>query len=162
MLKLSRVAAAAAFLVGSAGAAANEIEGFRLGMSLDAARRLAAEKGYSFSNPVPSSPRWVSYMLMKEGPSISFCDGTLSAVTRQHSSNLHETAASLKEWQDRLGEPAQSTHQTYIQGTQYSNVSFRWSGQDNIRREVGISQFGQAGLQLSFSYSYIAHPCSSR
>ena len=36
-------------------AVANEVEGFRLGMSMQQVSQLALEKGYKFSSPVKSS-----------------------------------------------------------------------------------------------------------
>jgi hypothetical protein len=71
----------------------NEIDGFRLGMSMDKVKQLANEKGYSFSNGIKNGDRWVSYVLMKDGPTMSFCDATLSSISTQRASNLHEVAS---------------------------------------------------------------------
>jgi hypothetical protein len=77
-------AVAVVFFITAGVACGNEIDGFRLGMSMETVKQLAAEKGYSFSNGTKSGDRWVSYILMKEGPSLSFCDTTLSAISKQH------------------------------------------------------------------------------
>jgi hypothetical protein len=61
-------------------AAANEVEGFSLGMSMQQVSQLTLEKGYKFSNPVKSSQNWTSYILMKDGPNLSFCGNVLSSV----------------------------------------------------------------------------------
>ncbi|SRR5258706_5084826 len=53
-------------------AAANEVEGFRLGMSMQQVSQLVLEKGYKLSNPVKSGQNWTSYLLMKDGPNLSF------------------------------------------------------------------------------------------
>jgi hypothetical protein len=59
-------------------AAANEVEGFRLGMSMQQVSQLVLEKGYKLSNPVKSGQNWTSYLLMKDGPNLSFCGNVLS------------------------------------------------------------------------------------
>ena len=69
------------FFGATEGVVGNEIDRFQLGMSFSKVKALAAEKGYAFSNPMKSSSRWLSYVLMKDGPSLSFCDDTLSAVS---------------------------------------------------------------------------------
>src|SRR5258706_14368918 len=55
--------------VGPAMATGNEIDGFRLGMTIEQAMKVAAEKGYSFRKAIPSSsPNWASYTLSNDGP----------------------------------------------------------------------------------------------
>jgi hypothetical protein len=138
---------------------ANEIDGFRLGMSFSDAAALAAEKGYSVSKPQRLSQRWVNYVLFKDGPSLSFCDATLSAVNSQRSSNFHEIANTLREWSGKLGDPEVLSNPTYAQGVPFSSVDFRWVGDDNIRRSVTVTQYGQQQLNIGFGYSYVLHPC---
>ncbi len=58
--------------VGPAMATGNEIDGFRLGMTIEQAMKVAAEKGYSFRKVIPSSsPNWASYTLSNDGPAIN-------------------------------------------------------------------------------------------
>jgi hypothetical protein len=147
-------------LISCSVALANEIDGFRLGMSMAKVRQLAIEKGYTFSNPMKSdtSERWVSYVLFN-GPNVSFCDATLSAVSLQRASSLHEIVSTIKDWKSAYGEPQVLPNIMYPKGTQYSDIEFRWLGEDNIRREITISQFGQTQTNITFGYSYITHPC---
>lgn len=140
-------------------ATGQELEGFRLGMSMDQVRQLAREKGYNFSNGIKSGERWISYVLMRDGPSLSFCDDRLSAISAKHPSSLHEATSVLRDWSNAFGTPDVSVNPTYVQGTQFSTVEFRWSGNDNLRRSVSISQFGTNQMSVGFSYSYILHPC---
>jgi hypothetical protein len=93
-------------------ACGNEIDGFRLGMSVDKIKQLANEKGYSFSNGIKGGDRWVSYVLMRDGLSISFCDATLSAISTQRASNLPEATSVLRDWRNALGEPDISANPT--------------------------------------------------
>ena len=74
---------------------AEGVDGFGLGMPMAKVRQLAIEKGYTFSNPTGSSVggRWISYVLFgngSTGPSMSFCDTTLSSMSLQRPSSLHE------------------------------------------------------------------------
>jgi hypothetical protein len=141
----------------------NEIDGFRLGMTTAQVRTVAAEKGYTFSNAMKNGANWVSYVLFKDGPSISFCGDVLSSVTKSHKTNLHELANLLERWTKSLGAPDETTaSQTFVEGVPFSNLSYRWLGQDNLRRQIGFSQHGTDGTQVSHGYSYIDHPCRSR
>lgn len=155
------IAALFVLVAATAASFANEIEGFRLGMSLSQAKELALEKGYAFSNPLKTAgnQRWVSYVLMKDGPSLSFCDTTLSSVSTQHASNFHEIASAMRDWQSKLGEPELLSNPTYVQGVQYSSLDFRWVGNDNVRRSLTVSQYGQNQINIGFGYSFVQHPC---
>ena len=140
-------------------ACGSEIEGFRLGMSMDTVKQLVAEKRYALSNGIKISDRWVSYLLLKDGPSLSFCDSTLSAVSAQRASNFHEITSLLRDWRNTLGEPEIVADPKYVQGVQFSTIEFKWPGQDNIRRNITVSQFGPAQLNIGFGYAYIINPC---
>lgn len=137
----------------------SEIEGFRLGMSIEQIKQVASEKGYTFSNAIRSSPNSISYILMKGGPSISLCNNVLSAVDKTNTSNLHVFTSLLAQWTTSLGIPEVTTSQNYIQGVQRSSVGFQWLGLDNVRRTISISKLGSRTLQISFGYGYIYHPC---
>lgn len=141
---------------------AEEVDGFQLGMSTAKVRQLAIEKGYTFSKPQASSGRWVNYVLFgngSTGPTLSFCDTTLSAVSLQRPSSLHEIVSTIKDWKSAYGEPEVLPTIMYPEGQQYSNIQFRWLGEDNNRREITISQYGQQSIDITFGYSYIKHPC---
>jgi hypothetical protein len=84
---------------------ANEIEGFRLGMSMQQVSQLAVEKGYQLSRAMKSGENWTSYVLIKDGPSLSFCSNVLSAVDKTYDRNLHEFANLLTKWTTAFGEP---------------------------------------------------------
>src|SRR5258708_5241255 len=154
MVRITFAVAVVVFITAGV-ACGNEIDGFRLGMSMETAKQLSSEKGYSFSNGIKSGDRWGSYILMKNRPSLSFCDTTLSAVSKQHPTNLHEATSVLRDWRSALGEPELTTNPTYAQGTQFSTIEFKWSGQDNVRRDITISQYGQSQMNVGFGYSYI-------
>lgn len=146
---------------------AEDVDGFQLGMPLAKVRQLAIEKGYSFSNPTGSSAggRWISYVLFTKGsnttgPAVSFCEATLSAESLQRPSSLHEIASIIKDWKSAYGEPEVLPTIMYPKGTQYSNIEFRWLGEDNIRREITISQYGSGSTDITFGYSYVKHPCN--
>ena len=144
---------------------AEGVDGFGLGMPMAKVRQLAIEKGYTFSNPTGSSVggRWVSYVLFgngSTGPTMSFCDTTLSSVSLQRPSSLHEITSTVKDWKSEYGEPQVLPTIMYPKGKQYSNIEFRWLGEDNIRREITISQYGQMQSDITFGYSYIKHPCN--
>ncbi len=150
-------------LLGASPSSALEIEGFRLGMPLEEARRLAAERNQSLSNPYSDSrqSKWVSYVVSNDGPSISFCDNVLSSVIRSYRSNLHEFTDMLKKWTDALGSPDVQSSQTYISGLQVSSIVFRWFGQNNVRTEIAMMQFGSTDTKISYSYGFVQHPCRS-
>lgn len=139
---------------------ANEIDGFRLGMSMQQATQLALEKGYKFSNPIKSGQNWTSYVLLNDGPNISFCGNVLSAVGRGSDSNLHEFANSLAQWTTSLGEPELQASQKYASGSPISSLGYKWLGQDNVRREISYWQYGSQNPQMSVNYGYIKHPCN--
>jgi hypothetical protein len=124
-------------------------------------RQLAIEKGYTLSNPWKNDAnvRWVSYALQKNGPVLSFCDSTLSAMNLTRPSSLHEITSTIKDWKNAYGEPQVVPNIYYSQGTQLSSVNFKWFGEDNIERNVMISQFGETQTDIVFGYSYINHPC---
>jgi hypothetical protein len=141
-------------------AAANEIEGFRLGMSMRQVSQLAVEKGYKFSNSIKQSPNWTSYVLIKDGPQVSFCSDVLSSVGKSYNSNLHEFANLLTQWMTSLGEPELKVTQQYASGSPASTLRYIWSGEDNVRREISFWQYGSQNPQISFGYGYIKHPCN--
>jgi hypothetical protein len=152
-------------LISGTVALAEGVDGFELGMPMAKVRQLAIEKSYTFSNPTGSSNggRWVSYVLFGNsfaGPTLSFCDITLSAVSLQRPSSLHEIVSTVKDWKSAYGEPQVLPTIMYPKGKQYSNIEFQWLGEDNIRRDIAISQYGQAQTDITFGYSYIKHPCN--
>ena len=139
----------------------NEIDGFRLGMTREQVMKLAAERGYTFGNAVQSGSNWVSYVLFKDGPSISFCGNVLSAVTKTDKSNLHGFVHLADQWRKAFGAPDETlVSQMYSQGAPISRLEHRWVRQANVRQDLSFSQFGTGDLQVSFSYIYISHPCS--
>jgi hypothetical protein len=142
---------------------ANEIEGMKLGMSFDQIRKIAASRGYAFSNPIQSNSSWTSYVLMKGGPSISLCRDTLSSILRSYKSNLHEFSSLVEKWSRSLdGLPEIKPQQMYVEGVPYSSIDFRWNGEDNVRRNLSISQHGGQQPEISYGFGYISHPCQSR
>jgi hypothetical protein len=141
----------------------NEIDGFRLGMTTAQVKLVAVERSYKFSNAMKDGANWVSYVLFKDGPAISFCGDVLSSVTKSHNTNLHELANQLERWTKSMGAPDETTaSQTFVQGVPFSSLSYKWLGQDNVRREIGFFQHGTDNTQVSFSYGYIDHPCRLR
>jgi hypothetical protein len=143
-------------------AAANEVDGFRLGMSMQQVSRLAVEKGYQFSNPTKSGENWTTYFLMKDGPALSFCGDVLSTVGRTYDSDLHEFANLLQQWTTAFGEPELKATQNYANGSPLSSLRYLWSGADNVRRDISFFQWGSQSPRISFSYSYIKHPCNNQ
>ncbi len=117
-------------------AAAHEVEGFRLGMSMQQVSQLVLEKGYKLSNPVKSGQNWTSYLLMKDGPNLSFCGNVLSSVGKSYDSNLHEFANLLTQWKSSLGEPEVEATQKYANGFPISSLRYIWSSDDNVRRDI--------------------------
>ena len=139
---------------------ANEIEGLRLGMTTEQVLKAAGEKGYTFSNPMKSGSNWTSYVLMKGGPTISFCGSVLSSMTKSYDSNLHEFANLVGQWTRELGPPDEAkASQQFVEGSPFSNLSYNWNGTDNVRRSLGFFQLGSRGLQVSYGYDYINHAC---
>jgi hypothetical protein len=141
---------------------ANEIEGIRLGMTTEQTLKAAGEKGYTFSNPMKSASNsdWTSYVLMKDGPNISFCGNVLSALTKSYDSNLHEFANLVSQWTQAFGSPTETeATQRFVEGKPFSDLSYRWLGADNVRRSLGFYQLGSRSPQVSYGYSYIAHAC---
>ena len=66
-------------------ATGNEIDGFRLGMTMEQAVKVAAERGYSLGKAGHSSdPNWTSYFLSNGGPAISFAD----SIRRAHAAYI--------------------------------------------------------------------------
>ena len=123
-------------------------------------KAVAAERGYTLSNAMKSGTKWVSYVLFKDGPSISFCGDVLSSVTKSHNSNLHELANVLERWTKSLGTPDETAaSQTFVQGVPFSDLSYTWLGQDNLRRRIGFYQHGTDSSQVSHGFSFINHPC---
>ncbi|WP_370138217.1 hypothetical protein [Bradyrhizobium sp. USDA 313] len=160
MLKAIFFPAFLAVAVLSIPATANDVDGFRLGMSMQQASQLALEKGYKFSNPIKSGQNWTSYVLFKDGPNVSFCGNVLSSVGRSSDSNLHEFANSLAQWTASLGEPELEASQKYASGSPLSTIGYKWLGQDNVRRQISFWQYGSQSPQMSLSYGYIKHPCN--
>jgi hypothetical protein len=148
------------FVMSTAIANANEIEGLRLGMTTAQVLKVAGEKGYTFSNPTKSGQNWTSYVLMKGGPVISFCGDAVASIGKSYDSNLHELANLVSQWTQNMGPPTEATAtQQFMEGSPLSNLSYNWNGDDNVRRHLGFFQLGSRTAQVSYGYSYIKHPC---
>ena len=143
-------------------ATGNEIDGFRLGMTMEQAVKVAAERGYSLGKAGHSSdPNWTSYFLSNGGPAISFCGNTLSAITKTSDSDLHEFTHLLEQRTKSLGAPDRMTaSQSYSQGKPLSYLDYRWV-QENVRPSLSLIQSGTNNLQMLYGYGYINHPCRS-
>jgi len=138
----------------------NEIDGLRLGMTMEQVMKVAAEKGYSLGKAIPSSlSNWTAYVLEKNGPSISFCGNVLSSMTKTSDSNLHEFTHLLEQWTKSLGIPDRTTaSQSYAQGSPLSDLGYRWL-QENVQPSLSLFQWGTGNPRMSYGYSYINHPC---
>ena len=151
-------------LISGTVALAEGVDGFELGMPMAKVRQLAIEKSYTFSNPTGSSNggRWVSYVLFGNsfaGPTLSFCDITLSAVSLQRPSSLHEIASTITEWKSVCGESQAEPKTYYREGTQIARIRFKWLGEDNIQRAITMAQYDQSQTFMIFSCAYIKFPC---
>lgn len=131
-------------------------------MPIEQARALASSKGYTFSGPVvaPGSNGWVSYVLMSNGPSLSFCRNALAAITKQYPSSPHEFVSLLKSWTDSLGQPEVGTNQQYFNGNQVSDISFRWTSGDDVQRSLSLNHYASAA-RISYGFFLIRHPCKA-
>jgi len=138
--------------------------GFRLGMPLAKVKQMAVEKGYTVSNSRKNSDRLVEYILQKNeknGPELGlgFCDTTLSAMTLQRPSSLHEIASTITEWKSVCGESQAEPKTYYREGTQIARIRFKWLGEDNIQRAITMAQYDQSQTFMIFSCAYIKFPC---
>ena len=115
------------------GPVGNEINGFRLGMSIEAAKQRAIEKGYILGRGTKSTSNWISFVLANQGQTISFCGDTLRAVAKSYAGELHELVRLVRDW--------------------------TWTGSDNVSRQIGFVQLVSDQPSISYSYSYIKHPC---
>ena len=125
-------------------------------------KQLAAQKHYGFSNPLhidPNNSSWVSYILIKDGPAVSFCADTLSGIDQTWTSNLHEFTNLLKESTRNLGAPEIESKQEFAQGVPYSSVIFKWEGTDNVNREIALHQYASDALRISYGLGYRQSPC---
>lgn len=140
-------------------ATANEVDGFRLGMTMEQAVKVAAERGYSFSKVPSSDANWTSYALVQGGPIITFCGNVLSSMSKSSVSNLHEFANLLERWTTSLGAPDETAaSQKFVEGAPFSNLGYKWV-QENVRPSLSFFQVGTRNPQMSYGYSYINHPC---
>ena len=143
-------------------ATGNEIDGFRLGMTMEQAMKVAAERGYSFGKAIPSSdPNWTSYFLSNGGPAISFCGNMLSAMTKTSDSDLHEFTHLLEQWTKSLGAPDRIDCFTIVFAGQTPQLLGLQVG---ARKRGAIPEpfsVGYGNLQMLYGYGYINHPCRS-
>jgi hypothetical protein len=138
----------------------NEIDGFRLGMSMAAARQLALEKGYSFGNGTIGGSNWISFVLTNEGPAISFCHDALSAIGKTYAGDFHELSKLVGEWTNTWGAVELATaSQAPLGDRLFSQLTFKWRGVDNVSRQIAFAQVGSDAPSISYSFSYIEHPC---
>jgi hypothetical protein len=137
----------------------NEIDGFRLGMTMEQAMKVSSERGYSFGKAIAGSPNWTAYALSNDGPSISFCGNVLSAVSKTTDSNLHEFTHLVEHRTKSLGAPDGTTaSQSYSQGKPLSSLNYWWV-QENVEPSLSLFQWGRRTPRMSYGYSYINHPC---
>ena len=123
-------------------ATGNEIDGFRLGMTMEQVMKVAAEKGYSLGKAIPGGSNWTSYILLQDGPSIAFCGNVLSAVDKTSDSNLHEFTHLLEQRTKLLGVPdGMTASQSYSQGKPLSSLNYRWM-QENVQPSLSLFQWG--------------------
>jgi len=124
-------------------------------MTTDQITKLATEKGYTFSNAIKSGSSWTTFILLSDGPAISFCGNVLSSVTRTDKSNLHEFVHLMERWKQALGAPDETAaSQDHSSGLPVSRLEYKWTRQENLKQDISFSQFGINDLQLSYSYSY--------
>lgn len=142
-------------------AAGNEIDGFRLGMTIEQVLKVAAGTNYKLGNAIKGGPNWTSYVLLQEGPLISFCGNVLSSVHKTSDTNLHEFTHTLERWTNSAGAPDEATgSQRFVEGAPFSDLGYRWV-QGNVRSSLSFFQVGTGNLRMSYGYSYVNHPCRS-
>jgi hypothetical protein len=137
----------------------NEIDGFRLGMTMEQAMKVAGERGYSFGKAIARSPNWTAYALSNDGPSISFCGNVLSSISKTSDSNLHEFTHLVEQRTKSLGAPDGTTaSQSYSQGKPLSSLNYWWV-QENVEPSLSLFQWGRRIPRMSYGYTYVNHPC---
>ncbi len=137
----------------------NEIDGFRLGMTMEQAMKMAAERNYSFGKAVARGTNWTAWQLEKDGPAITFCSNELVGVVKTTDSNLHQLAHTLERWTKSLGAPETVASQTFEQGVPYSSLNYGWVMQGNVKFSLNFHQLGTANARISYGYNYIKDAC---
>ena len=117
-------------------------------------------EGIYFQRSAQYERRVGSYSLQKDGPALWFCDATLIGVDLYRPSSLREIMNTFKDWKSAYGEPLVLPKTYFREGTQISQILFKWLGEDNIERRILMAQFDQTQTGMAFSYSYIKHPCN--
>jgi hypothetical protein len=104
-------AIAALTLFGTTNVCAQDVEGFRLGMSFEEVQRLASERSYTMKvTPSVSTADWKSYFLFPDGLYAAFCHDRLSATGKTIDANFHAFANTALKYNESFGEPTTRIH----------------------------------------------------
>lgn len=91
---------------------------------------------------VPTIPDWANDQHTLAGRKLGRgldhfrSEGARLIPPKSYDSNLHEFADLASRWTQALGSPEVKASQEFVQGSPFSDLSYRWSGTDNVRRSL--------------------------
>jgi hypothetical protein len=159
-MRRSLFAVAALTLCGTTNVWAQDVEGFRLGMSVEEVQRLASERSYTMNlTPSVSNPHWKSYFLFPDGPYVAFCRDRLSSTGKTIDANLHAFANTALKYNESFGEPTTKITHDYGQMGRLSTLNLNWILPNGVEISLTFMQVETSASRMSYSMSLANTPC---
>jgi hypothetical protein len=131
--------------------------GFRLGSSLDDAKRHAASRGWQL---VPTSPELPGSWLVKDhNIGIHVCTDTVASISQSSPGGLDDFAKLVSDLEMERGKPTLQVASFMAGSTRISTVDARFPEAEGL---IVAVQFGSAGGKLAISTAYLSDKCADQ
>lgn len=153
-----KVIVAAMLMCNSSPAAAERINfpgGFRLGSSLDEAKRHAATRGWQLVPISPGLPN--SWIVKDQNVGVHVCNDTVASVTQSSPGDLDDFAQIVSNLQRERGKPTLQVVSFMAGSTPISSIDARFAEVEGLGVAV---QFSSTGGKLAISTNYFSDKCA--
>jgi hypothetical protein len=141
---------------------AEEIAGFRMGMSIGEARRVAEKQNIQLrlvDNAPSLNEHWKPYFTVSRNISMAFCRDRIASLGDNYKSPIHEFVDLFGKLNKSLGTPEIQLSQLYHGGQPNNTISYRWQERHDLQRSLSFSQWGSGDFTISFGFFESNHAC---
>jgi hypothetical protein len=154
-MRVARLVAVVVSLCVAGAAQAFEADGFRSGMPIEDALKLAREKGYAYKEPGRGFSH-MSYGSTNGGPGLGYAEGKLCTLGGFGVGDLHRFVELVNQRASLSGPPTYTVHEEIMgNGNKFSQLAAKWRIKSDYMHVI-IGKVGTARDTISYQYRDLA------
>lgn len=128
-----------------------EVDGFRSGMPIEDALKLAREKGFAYKDQPSSGLDYTGYSSTNGGPSLVYADGKLCILGHYGNGDMHRFVELVNQRTSLFGPPAYTIHEEFIGQKKFSQIAAKWLIKSDYTHVI-IDKIGAGPETISDQY----------